>query len=82
MYRVEFADRGMSIQFARLAWRHYLAEGVDLNEIPTHEDQDAMTRPPRANISAAAADLNIPDAGSPDMSIDAVSTYMPSDEED
>lgn len=28
-YRVEFANRGMSIEFARLAWRRYFAECID-----------------------------------------------------
>lgn len=42
-YCTDFAERGMSMEFARSAWRRFFADGTDFTAIPTLAEQDAFT---------------------------------------
>lgn len=75
-YREEFADRGMSLEDARLALGHYLANGIDVNAIPTREKQNVLTRPASTIVSAAMTDVADPFERSPE------SPVVPRDERD
>lgn len=43
--REEFPNRGMSLEYARQAWRCYVAAGSGENAILTFKEQDALTKP-------------------------------------
>lgn len=44
------------MKYVRWVWRHYLASNIDLEAVPTLEEQDALTKP-TSPIVAAVADV-------------------------
>lgn len=66
----------MSLEYARLAWRRYLADGTDDKAIPILEEQNALTEPASTIASAAMADVVVLTAGL------RLSPAISSDEED
>lgn len=41
IYRTKFANCGMFLKYALLAWHRYFADGIDVKVIPFLEEQDA-----------------------------------------
>lgn len=74
-YGEELAYRGISMEYARLVWRCYLANGTNMNEFPTFEKQDVLTKPAGLVESAAMAYGGVR-AGRPPSS-----SALPDDEE-
>lgn len=60
-YRAEFAIRGKSIEFACLAWRCYIAEGIYFKEVPTLAGRDALTCPAGPNKAISDIDIDVPE---------------------
>lgn len=44
-YCKKFANHVMFVNYARLAWLRYSADGLDANFVLTFKEQDALTRP-------------------------------------
>lgn len=63
------------MEYARLVWRRYLADGTNVKAISMLEEQDALTEPASLGTSAALADADVP-AGRP-----SPCPAMPDDEE-
>lgn len=60
-YHKKFAHRGMSMKYARLLWRRYLADDTDLKIVPPLEEQRALNRPasPITNAERPMLQLNL-----------------------
>lgn len=69
----------MSMEFARRAWRRYLADSTEFREISTLKDQAAMIDSAMPNVSTRAGIIDVPKVNSP--SILVLPGHLPSDDE-
>lgn len=64
-FRRKFANRRMLTEYARLAWRRYLANKTYTKAISTLEKQIALTRPASPVVSLEVANVVVPETLSP-----------------
>lgn len=58
-FREEFTHRETFMEYVRVVWRRFLADGTDVKSIPTLEKQGALTRPANSITNVAAADNGV-----------------------
>lgn len=66
-YCKEFANCGISMEYARLAWHRYFVDGADTKILYSLEELNALTNSACPAVFAETANVAMPEARSPSM---------------